>query len=85
MFEKVQEFEWVRERYVRLIANVLKDKAFEVYDGMSVEDLENCDHYLESIRAAAGSLPLEVQSARKRPVGTYVDCAPYLKETLCSE
>ncbi len=39
--KKASEFDWPKERWVSLIANMLKDKALEVYDRMSVEDLKD--------------------------------------------
>ncbi len=38
---KAAEFNWPQERWVGLVANMLKGKALKVYDWMAVEDLED--------------------------------------------
>ncbi len=45
-FEKeASEFDWSQERWVSIVAKMLKGKALEVYDRMSVEDLEDYEEF----------------------------------------
>ncbi len=39
--KKASEFDCLQERWVGLVANMFKGKALDVYDGISVEDLED--------------------------------------------
>ncbi len=41
LFEKASEFDCPQERWLGLVANMLKGKALEVYDRMSVEDMDD--------------------------------------------
>ena len=87
MFEKkAAEFKWPRERWVALVSNVLKGKALEAYDKMSVTDLDDYEEFKTAILKAYELRPEAYRAmfrgARKRPADTYVNYARYLEETL---
>ena len=84
--KKAHEFEWPRNRWVGLVANVLKGRVLEAYDWMSVDDLEDYEEFKSSILRVYELRPeahrLQFRGARKRPTNTYGDCARYMEETL---
>ena len=50
--KKVAEFGWPGDRWVGLLANKLKGRALEIYDNMSVENLESfADFKADILRA----------------------------------
>ena len=81
--KKAAEFKWPRDRWVALTSNVLKGKALEAYDRMTVADLEDYDEFKCTILKAYELRPeayrLMFRNARKRPADSYVICARYLE------
>ena len=84
--KKALEFEWPRERWVPLVSNVLKGKALEAYDRMSVEELQDYDTFKTDILKAYELRPeayrLQFRGSRKRPGDTYVAYARHLEQSL---
>ncbi len=64
---------------------MLKGKALEVYDRISVEDLEDYEEFKADILIAYDLLPeayrLQFRGG-KRPSDSYLKCARYLEETF---
>ena len=50
--KKASEFQWPQERWVGLVANMLKGKALDVYDRMFVSDLEDYEEFKADILRA---------------------------------
>ncbi|MPC48481.1 hypothetical protein E2C01_042254 [Portunus trituberculatus] len=84
--KKAYEFDWPQERWVGLVANMLKGKALEVYDRMLVEDLNEYEEFKADIRRAYELRPeaycLQFRSGKKRSGDSYLECARYLKESF---
>ena len=84
--KKAREYNWPRERWVGLVANVLKGKALEAYDAMTIEELEDYDYVKERILKAYELRPeayrLLFRGAKKRPNETHVEYARYLRDTF---
>ncbi len=84
--KKASEFDWLQERWVGLVANMLKGKALEVYNRMSVEDLEDYEEFKVDILRAYETRPeaykLQFRGGKKRPSDSYLECARYLEETF---
>ena len=84
--KKALEFVWPRERWIGLVANMLKGKALEVYDKMSVEDLQDYEEFKADILRAYELRPeayrLQFRGGKKRSSDSYLECARYLEETF---
>ncbi len=84
--KKASEFAWPQERWVGLVANMLKGKALEVYDRMSVEDLDDYEEFKADILRAYELRPeayrLQFRNSKKRPGDSYLECARYLEESF---
>ena len=84
--KKAYEFDWPQERWVGLVANMLKGKALEVYDRMSVEDLNEYEEFKADILRAYELRPeayrLQFRNGRKRAGDSYLECARYLEESF---
>ena len=84
--KKASEFAWPRDRWVGLVANMLKGKALEVYDRMSVEDLDDYEEFKADILRAYELRPeayrLQFRNSKKRPGDSYLECARYVEESF---
>lgn len=82
--KKALEFQWPPERWVALVANVLRGEALEVYDNLSggegYEELKGL--ILTAYKLRPEAYRLMFRNAWKRPVETYLSYARYLRETL---
>ena len=69
-----------------LVANMLKGKALDVYDRMSVDDLEDYEDFKADILRAYELRPeayrLQFRNSKKRPGDSYLECARYVEESF---
>ncbi|XP_063844146.1 uncharacterized protein LOC135090904 [Scylla paramamosain] len=82
--KKASEFDWPQERWNGLVVNMLKGKALEVYDRMSVKDLEDYEEFKADILRVYELQPeayrLQFCGGKKRPSDSYLECACYQEE-----
>ena len=84
--KKAAEFGWPEERWVGLVANKLKGKVLEVYDNMSVADLNVYEDFKADILRAYELRPetycLKFRDGKKRPGDSYLECARHLEQAF---
>ncbi len=83
---EASEFDRPQEKWIGLVADMLKGKALEIYDWKSVEDLEDYEEFKADILRTYELRPeayvLQFRGGKKRPSDSYLECALYLEETF---